>query len=49
MGSRRTTAEATLGGAELCEAAGIDPQARAETIEVEGFLKLAERLLERTA
>jgi 16S rRNA (adenine1518-N6/adenine1519-N6)-dimethyltransferase len=30
-----------LGGVALCEAAGIDPNARAETIEVEGFLRLA--------
>jgi 16S rRNA (adenine1518-N6/adenine1519-N6)-dimethyltransferase len=31
-----------LGGATLCEAAGIDPDARAETIDVAGFLRLAE-------
>jgi 16S rRNA (adenine1518-N6/adenine1519-N6)-dimethyltransferase len=30
-----------LGGERLCEAAGIDPQARAETIDVDGFLRLA--------
>ncbi|CAN5423729.1 16S rRNA (adenine(1518)-N(6)/adenine(1519)-N(6))-dimethyltransferaseRsmA [soil metagenome] len=32
----------TLGGATLCEAAGIDPDARAETIDLAGFLRLAE-------
>ncbi|HTK35794.1 MAG TPA: 16S rRNA (adenine(1518)-N(6)/adenine(1519)-N(6))-dimethyltransferase RsmA [Caulobacteraceae bacterium] len=31
----------TLGGEALCRAAGIDPGARAETIAVEGFLRLA--------
>jgi 16S rRNA (adenine1518-N6/adenine1519-N6)-dimethyltransferase len=31
-----------LGGATLCEAAGIDPDARAETIDLAGFLRLAE-------
>ena len=30
-----------LGGAALCEAAGIDPDARAETIDLAGFLRLA--------
>ena len=30
-----------LGGAALCEAAGIDPDARAEVIDVAGFLRLA--------
>jgi 16S rRNA (adenine1518-N6/adenine1519-N6)-dimethyltransferase len=30
-----------LGGAALCEAAGIDPDARAETIDIAGFLRLA--------
>jgi 16S rRNA (adenine1518-N6/adenine1519-N6)-dimethyltransferase len=30
-----------LGGGALCEAAGIDPDARAETIDVAGFLSLA--------
>jgi 16S rRNA (adenine1518-N6/adenine1519-N6)-dimethyltransferase len=33
-----------LGGAALCEAAGIDPDARAEVIPVEGFLRLAAAL-----
>jgi 16S rRNA (adenine1518-N6/adenine1519-N6)-dimethyltransferase len=31
----------SLGGAALCEAAGIDPEARAETVDVAGFLALA--------
>ena len=30
-----------LGGAALCEAAGVDADARAETIPVDGFLALA--------
>ena len=33
-----------LGGAALCEAAGIEPDARAETIDIAGFLRLAEQL-----
>jgi len=33
-----------LGGAALCEAAGIDPDARAETIDLAGFLRLANAL-----
>jgi 16S rRNA (adenine1518-N6/adenine1519-N6)-dimethyltransferase len=33
-----------LGGGALCEAAGIDPDARAETIDVDGFLRLAAAL-----
>ena len=32
----------TLGGAALCETAGISPDARAEVIDVAGFLRLAE-------
>lgn len=31
-----------LGGAALCEKAGIDPEARAEVIDLAGFLRLAE-------
>ena len=31
----------TLGGAGLCEAAGIEPDARAETVDVAGFLRMA--------
>lgn len=34
----------TLGGEALCEAASIDPNARAETIGVDGFLRLANSL-----
>lgn len=34
-----------LGGAELCEAAGIAPEARAETIDIPGFLALADALI----
>lgn len=34
----------SLGGAELCERAGIEPDARAETIDVDGFLRLAAAL-----
>jgi 16S rRNA (adenine1518-N6/adenine1519-N6)-dimethyltransferase len=30
-----------LGGEALCRAAGVDPDARAETIDVDGFLRLA--------
>jgi len=33
-----------LGGAGLCEAAGIDPNGRAETVSVAGFLALARQL-----
>ena len=36
-----------LGGAELCEAAGIDPSRRAETLALEEVLGLADKLLER--
>jgi 16S rRNA (adenine1518-N6/adenine1519-N6)-dimethyltransferase len=31
-----------LGGAALAEAAGLDPQARAEAVDVAGFLRLAD-------
>jgi len=34
----------TLGGAALCEAAGIEPDARAEVIDGAGFLRLARAL-----
>ena len=30
-----------LGGAELCEAAGLSPEDRAEVIDMAGFLRLA--------
>ena len=33
----------TLGGEALCRAAGVDPDARAETIDVAGFLRLADQ------
>jgi len=33
-----------LGGAALCEQAGIDPDARAETVDVAGFLRMADRV-----
>ena len=33
-----------LGGAALCERAGIDPNARAETVDIDGFLRLAASL-----
>ena len=36
-----------LGGAELCEAAGIDPSRRAEALALEEVLGLADKLLER--
>jgi 16S rRNA (adenine1518-N6/adenine1519-N6)-dimethyltransferase len=33
-----------LGGAGLCEAAGISPDVRAETVDIAGFLALAKVL-----
>ena len=33
-----------LGGAALCDAAGIDPARRAETLSLEEFMGLAEAL-----
>ena len=33
-----------LGGGDLCEAAGIEPDARAEVIDIAGFLRLADAL-----
>jgi 16S rRNA (adenine1518-N6/adenine1519-N6)-dimethyltransferase len=38
----------TLGGTELCLAAGIDPDVRAETVDVDGFLALAKIVLAQT-
>ena len=35
----------SLGGAELCRMAGLDPEARAETIDVPGFVRLAQAAL----
>jgi 16S rRNA (adenine1518-N6/adenine1519-N6)-dimethyltransferase len=34
----------TLGGTALCEAAGIDPDVRAETVDIYGFLALARQV-----
>jgi 16S rRNA (adenine1518-N6/adenine1519-N6)-dimethyltransferase len=34
-----------MGSEPLIQAAGLDPQARAETIEVAGFLRLADAWL----
>ena len=34
----------TIGGEDLCRAAGVDPAARAETIAIAGFLRLADAL-----
>ena len=34
----------TLGGGELCERAGVDPNIRAETLDISGFLSLARAL-----
>jgi len=45
FGQRRKMLRASLkalGGEALIEAAGLDPQARAETIDVAGFLRLAD-------
>jgi 16S rRNA (adenine1518-N6/adenine1519-N6)-dimethyltransferase len=44
FGQRRKMLKSSLkllGGAHLCEAAGINPEARAETVDVAGFLRLA--------
>ena len=48
FGQRRKMLRASLkgvGGEPLIEAAGLDPQARAETIDVSGFLRLADAWL----
>jgi 16S rRNA (adenine1518-N6/adenine1519-N6)-dimethyltransferase len=48
FGQRRKMLRSSLkpiGGGTLCEAAGIDPDARAETIPIEGFQALATALL----
>ncbi len=48
FGQRRKMLKSSLravGGAAVCEAAGIDPEARAETIDVPGFLRLAQAAL----
>ncbi len=44
FGQRRKMLKSSLkllGGEALCEAAGINPEARAETVDVAGFLRLA--------
>jgi 16S rRNA (adenine1518-N6/adenine1519-N6)-dimethyltransferase len=48
FGQRRKMLRASLkalGGEPLIEAAGLEPQARAETVDVEGFLRLADAWL----
>jgi 16S rRNA (adenine1518-N6/adenine1519-N6)-dimethyltransferase len=48
FGQRRKMLRASLkgmGGEPLIEAAGLDPQARAETVDVAGFLRLADAWL----
>jgi 16S rRNA (adenine1518-N6/adenine1519-N6)-dimethyltransferase len=48
FGQRRKMLRASLkalGGETLIEAAGLDPQARAETVDVAGFLRLADAWL----
>jgi 16S rRNA (adenine1518-N6/adenine1519-N6)-dimethyltransferase len=50
FGQRRKMLKSSLkavGGAVLCEAAGIDPEARAETVDVAGFLAMARETLAR--
>ena len=50
FGQRRKMLRASLkplGGEPLIEAAGLDPQARAETVDVAGFLSLADAWLAR--
>jgi 16S rRNA (adenine1518-N6/adenine1519-N6)-dimethyltransferase len=50
FGQRRKMLRGSLkavGGAALCAAAGIDPDARAETIDIAGFLRLAQAMLGR--
>ena len=39
----------TLGGEALLQAAGVDPNARAETVSVKQFQALADHLLEAAA
>jgi 16S rRNA (adenine1518-N6/adenine1519-N6)-dimethyltransferase len=50
FGQRRKMLRASLkplGGAALAEAAGLDPAARAETVDIAGFLRLADAWLAR--
>ncbi len=52
FGQRRKMLKSSLkllGGSELCEAAAINPEARAETIDVAGFLRLAQQLAAQPA
>ncbi len=47
FGQRRKMLRSSLkpiGGEALCRAAGVDPGARAETIDIAGFLRLADQL-----
>ncbi len=47
FGQRRKMLRSSLkqvGGEALCRAAGVDPDARAETIDIAGFLRLADEL-----
>ena len=47
FGQRRKMLKSSLkllGGSDLCEAAGVRPEARAETIDLAGFLRLARAL-----
>ena len=48
FGQRRKMLRAglkSLGGEALCQAAGVDPSVRPETLALEGFLDLADALL----
>ncbi|HUO21355.1 MAG TPA: 16S rRNA (adenine(1518)-N(6)/adenine(1519)-N(6))-dimethyltransferase RsmA [Caulobacteraceae bacterium] len=50
FGQRRKMLKSSLkalGGPDLCQAAGIDPDARAETIDIAGFLRLARSVVDR--
>jgi 16S rRNA (adenine1518-N6/adenine1519-N6)-dimethyltransferase len=52
FGQRRKMLKSSLGalgGADLCLASALDPQARAETIDVAGFLRLAQAALSRAS
>jgi 16S rRNA (adenine1518-N6/adenine1519-N6)-dimethyltransferase len=48
FGQRRKMLRAglkALGGEALCQAAGVDPSARPETVDLDGFMALADALL----
>lgn len=52
FGQRRKMLKSSLkalGGADLCQAAGVETEARAETIDVAGFLRLAQAALSRAS